>query len=422
VNFVDTAKVVVKAGSGGIGAVSFRHEKFIDKGGPDGGDGVDGGNVIFVASESENTLANFRFQKELAAEDGASGGKNRRHGKNGEDLLVKLPVGTQILASGELAADLVASGEQALIASGGRGGFGNAHFTSSTRQAPKFAEYGEPGEVKTLALELKMIADVGLIGLPNADKSTLLAKLSNARPEIADYPFTTLTPNLGVVDVNKNASLLLADIPGLIEGASAGKGLGHEFLKHVERTAVLVHLIDAYQPDIASAYQTIQKELAGYSGTLATKPQILALNKTEGLTASDTSKLASKLRKLAPKSTKVLAISASSGKNLDQLVAAASAAVKAYRRREQPASAASELPVITLADTSASFRVEKTASGFKVTGRKIDQFASRTDFANDQAVARLKDIMRKQGILHELARQGAKPGQAIGLKSGNLRY
>lgn len=422
-NFVDTATLIVRAGAGGNGAVSFRREKFIDKGGPNGGDGGDGGNVVFEASESENTLANFRFQKELAADDGQPGANSNKHGKSGQDLIIKVPVGTQIIANEELAADLTANGQQTIIASGGRGGFGNAHFKSSVRQAPKFAELGEPGEIKQLALELKMIADVGLIGLPNAGKSTLLARVSNAKPEIADYPFTTLTPNLGVVDVDKNSSLLFADIPGLIEGAASGKGLGHEFLRHVERTAVLIHLIDAYQPDIAKAYQTIQTELASYQADLSQRPQVIVINKTEGLTASDITKLTAPLKKLAPKA-KILAISASAGTGLDELKRQALAAVKTYRKKElasQPE--ASGLPVITLAETqSATWQVEKTSGGFKVSGDKIDKFAIRTDFANDQAIARLKDIMKKQGILHELARQGAKPGQTITVGHGHLSY
>lgn len=437
-NFVDTAKVVVSAGAGGMGAVSFRREKFIDKGGPDGGDGGNGGSVVFQASESENTLANFRYQKELAAEAGQPGGKNRRHGKNGEDLLTKVPVGTQILEGKKLLADLTTSGQRATIANGGRGGFGNAHFVSSIRQAPKFAEKGEPGETKKLALELKMIADVGLVGLPNAGKSTLLARLSNARPEIADYPFTTLTPNLGVVDIDSKNSLLFADIPGLIEGAASGKGLGHEFLRHVERTAVLVHLIDAYQADIASAYKTIQTELANYQVNLASRPQIVALSKTEGLSASETNQLVNKLKKLAPKA-KILAISANAGQNLAELKRLALAEVKKFRASEKTSASKAQsslsssaggaaepetnrLPIIRLADSSPGWQIEKTDDGWQVTGEKIEKFAARTDFSNTESVARLKDIMRKQGILHELARRGALAGDIISISGGALKY
>lgn len=276
--FVDKASVKVKAGDGGDGKLSFRHEKFIDKGGPDGGDGGHGADVVLLASRNQNTLANFRYQKELNAEPGQPGGKSRKHGKNGQALVVAVPVGTVAFdAQGVVIADLFEDGAKAVIAHGGKGGFGNAHFTSSTRQAPRVAEKGEPGEELTVTLELKMIADVGLVGLPNAGKSTLLSVISNARPEIANYPFTTLTPNLGVVDVDKKSSLLFADIPGLIEGAAEGKGLGDEFLRHVERTAVLVHLVDAYNEDVAQAYQTIQDELKAYKVDLSTRPQVVAL-------------------------------------------------------------------------------------------------------------------------------------------------
>jgi GTPase len=246
-SFIDKVLVSVAAGNGGNGVVSFRHEKFIDKGGPDGGDGGKGGDVVFVASRNQNTLAAFRYQKEIKADHGNAGSKRKKHGRSAKDLLVALPVGTVAsTADGTVVADLVEDGQRVIVAHGGRGGFGNAHFISSRRQAPKFAEKGDVGDAMDLTLELKMIADVGLVGLPNAGKSTLLSKISNARPEIANYPFTTLTPNLGVVDIDAGNSVLVADIPGLIEGAADGKGLGHDFLRHVERTAVILHLIDAY--------------------------------------------------------------------------------------------------------------------------------------------------------------------------------
>lgn len=411
----------MKAGSGGAGVVSFRHEKFIDRGGPDGGDGGNGGSVIFEASVSENTLAKFRNHPVLAAKDGEPGRKTRKHGKNGVDLIIKVPLGTQILAKDKVIADLTVFGQSATVASGGRGGFGNAHFVSSTRQAPKFAEKGESGETKEITLELKMIADVGLIGLPNAGKSTLLSRISNARPEIADYPFTTLTPNLGVVDTGKT-SLLFADIPGLIEGAAAGKGLGDEFLRHVERTAVLIHLIDAYHPDITAAYQTIQTELKNYRVDLSRRPQILAINKIEGLPSTDAKRLMSELGRATPK-TKILLISAKSGQNLEELVSAVALAVKNYRAKEKAKiHKSSDLPVIKLKSNSDTWQVEKSDDGFVVTGKKIEKFAERTDFSNTQAVARLRDIMRKSGVIHELDRQGAKPGSKVHILKNVLKY
>ncbi len=283
-SFVDAVTVKALAGAGGNGKLSFRREKFIAKGGPDGGDGGHGGDVVLLASRNQNTLAAFRYQKELKAESGKPGGNSNKHGKSGQDLLVAVPVGTVATGDdGDALADLTEDGQKVVIARGGRGGFGNAHFTSSRRQTPKFAEKGEPGEELELKLELKMIADVGLVGLPNAGKSTLLARLSNAHPEIANYPFTTLTPNLGVVDIGKKASVLFADIPGLIEGASSGKGLGHDFLRHVERTAVILHLIDAYHKDAADAYRTVRSELEAYSRDLVKRPEIVVLTKVEGL-------------------------------------------------------------------------------------------------------------------------------------------
>lgn len=285
--FIDEVTIQVRAGDGGNGRVSFRHEKFVDRGGPDGGDGGKGGDVVFMASRNQNTLVAFRYQKELIAEPGGPGGKTRKHGRNGKDLTVSVPVGTTISADGVVIGDLTEDEQTCIVAAGGRGGFGNAHFISSTRQAPKFAEPGGEGEEKALTLELKLIADVGLVGLPNAGKSTFLSVVSNARPKIADYPFTTLTPNLGVVDVEDGRSMLIADIPGLIEGAAEGKGLGDAFLRHVERTAVLLHLVDATSETIPEDYMTIEAELASYKVDLSAKPRIVALTKTDALLPED---------------------------------------------------------------------------------------------------------------------------------------
>ncbi|HUC86835.1 MAG TPA: GTPase ObgE, partial [Candidatus Saccharimonadales bacterium] len=270
--FADKIEIRVIAGRGGDGRLSFRHEKYRPRGGPDGGDGGRGGSVVLRADHNLNTLSAFRRRSRIAAPGGESGGGDRRHGRNGEDVLVAVPEGTQVFVGENLVVDLVSSGQEAVVARGGRGGFGNAHFTSSVRQAPRAIELGEPGEEKQLTLELKLVADVGLVGLPNAGKSTLLSVISNAKPEIGDYPFTTLTPNLGVVDF-EGQGFLVADIPGLIEGASQGKGLGDEFLRHIERTAVLLHLIDAYSDDVVRDYTLIHNELKSYSPALLQKPQ-----------------------------------------------------------------------------------------------------------------------------------------------------
>lgn len=422
-HFIDKVMVDVIAGNGGDGKLSFRHEKFIDKGGPDGGDGGKGGDVILVASRNENTLAVFRYQKEIKAQSGRPGDKTRKHGRSAPDLLVSVPVGTvAITEDGTVIADLTHDEQQVVIAKGGKGGFGNAHFTSSVRQAPNFAEKGEAGQTATLTLEIKMIADVGLVGLPNAGKSTLLSRISNARPEIADYPFTTITPNLGVVDIDKGTTVLFADIPGLIEGAADGKGLGHDFLRHIERTAVIVHLIDAYQEDVASAYTTVKEELKAYRADLAKRPEIVVLTKIEGLDSEIVNDLLQQLKKVVPAKAKVLAISALSGQGLKEMLFAVKAGV--VKAREKVAKVVEEgVPVLRLADETQAWQVEKQDDVFVVTGHRIEKFAGRTDFENEQAVRRLRDIMKKMGILHELVRQKIEPGNIIKIgRAGKFEY
>ncbi|MDZ7786026.1 MAG: GTPase ObgE [Candidatus Saccharibacteria bacterium] len=413
--FVDKVQVEVKAGSGGNGVVSFRHEKFVDKGGPDGGDGGDGGDVIFVASQNQNTLASFRFQKLVKAENGTGGGKRKKHGKKGGDLRVEVPVGTVITdTAGELIADLPRENDEARVAEGGKGGFGNAHFTSSRRQTPRIAEKGDPGEQRMLTLELKTIADVGLVGLPNAGKSTFLATVSNAKPEVADYPFTTLTPNLGVVDIDGEA-MVFADIPGLIEGASEGKGLGDDFLRHVERTRVLLHLVDAYNNSLTKAYDTIQEELASYKIDLSRKPQIVALTKIEGLDKELLDDRLRQLKKSVPETVEVHAISSKSTQGLSRLLRAVHHLAQRTREEEladEPEE--DELPVITLED-SQKWRVEETENGFKVSGQKIERFAQRSDVNDFHSLQRLRDIMKKMGIMHELERRGVETGHKIAI-------
>lgn len=424
-NFIDKVTVSVFAGNGGDGKVSFRHEKFIDKGGPDGGDGGNGGDVVLVASRNQNTLATFRYDKELKAEPGQPGGKSRKHGRSAKDLRVPVPVGTiATREDGKVLADLTVDGQEAVIAKGGRGGFGNAHFVSSRRQAPKFAEKGEPGEELMVQFELKVIADVGLVGLPNAGKSTLLSRVSNARPEIADYPFTTLKPNLGVVDIDKETSVLFADIPGLIEGASQGKGLGHEFLRHIERTAVIVHLVEAYNDDVAKTYQTVKQELGDYEPSLLTRPEIVVLTKIDGLDEEIVQDLLAQLKKVAPKDATVLAISAQSGQGLKELLYAVKSAVQTARTKtEEQAEELEAVPVLTLDDTAAEWKVQKVEDGFLVSGARIEQFARRTDFDNEEGLQRLRDIMQRSGIMHELVRQGINPDDQIHInRSGSFPY
>ncbi len=422
--FVDRVSVKLKAGDGGNGAVSFRHEKFVDRGGPDGGDGGDGGDIILLASNNQNTLAAFRYQKQIVAENGQAGSMRRRHGKSGEDLIVAVPVGTVIVKDEEILADLTADGQQAIVAKGGKGGFGNAHFVSSTRQAPKVAEKGEDGEVLEAVLELKVIADVGIVGLPNAGKSTFLSVISNARPEIADYPFTTLKPNLGMSDID-GKSLLFADIPGLIEGAHAGKGLGDEFLRHVERTAVLLHLIDIYNEDITGAYKTIMAELAAYKIDLADRPQIVALTKVEGASEKQVEIALKELKKIVPRGTSTAAISSSSSDGIKALLRVIAKLVDKTHKQSQTAPKKPRLPVIGLREDDDSWQVQKTKNGFVVTGRKIERFARRTHFGDGPSEQRLRDIMRKMGIVRELTRQDLETGQKITIGQpaiGSIEY
>lgn len=412
--FIDVATVVIKAGDGGSGKISFRRERYVAKGGPDGGDGGDGGDVVFIASNNENTLANFRFQKELKASDGGGGENAKRHGKNGADLEVNVPVGTQVLVNGELLADLTDVGQRVVIAKGGKGGFGNAHFTSSTRQTPRVAEKGEAGQELTCNLELKMIADVGLVGLPNAGKSTLLARVSNAKPEIANYAFTTLRPNLGVVKIDGSKELLFADIPGLIEGASEGKGLGDEFLRHVERTTILIHLIDAYNDDVVEAYKTIQAELKAYKIDMSSKPQVIVLNKIDGLDDDIVSDLKKQLSKVT-EGNEVYAISAQSGIGLKPLLFAVYSLVEIEKARiaKIQATLASQMPIITLEKKEEPWTVEISEFEIRIRGEKIERFASKTDFESEDATNRLRDIMRKMGILRKLEQLEATPGLPI---------
>lgn len=415
--FVDTATVTIQAGKGGDGAVSFRHEIYVDKGGPDGGDGGKGGDVIFEATENLNTLLDFRYQPELKAQPGGNGAKAKRHGKSGKNLIVKVPMGTLVKRKGVMIADLTKNKQQAVVARGGDGGYGNAHFKSSVRQTPRMAERGEPGDSFEAELELKLLADVGLVGLPNAGKSTFLSVVTNARPEIANYAFTTLSPNLGVATVD-DTDLLIADIPGLIEGAAEGKGLGDQFLRHVERTAVLLHLIDAYSNDVANDYSTIRNELKKYSENLAQLPEVIALTKTEGLDDEIIAMQAEAIRSAAGKDVPVVTISSTAHKNLTETLRLLKERVATARAKESSLGedeADDSLPVISLSnkDAESAWTVEKDDGVFVVRGEKIEKFARRTNFDQFEGVNRLRDIMKKMGIMHELRRLGAESDSRV---------
>lgn len=328
--FLDQAKIYVRSGDGGAGCVSFRREKFIEFGGPDGGDGGRGGDVWVECVEGLNTLIDYRFQQHFKAKTGNHGMGKQRNGGKGEDIILKVPKGTEILEEdGEtVIADLTTPGERILLAKGGNGGFGNLYFKSSTNRAPRHANPGAPGEEKWIWLRLKLIADAGLVGLPNAGKSTFLAAVSAAKPKIADYPFTTLHPGLGVVRVDQR-EFVMADIPGLIEGAHEGHGLGDRFLGHVERCGVLLHLVDGTQDDVAGAYKTIRKELKAYGGGLADKPEVLVLSKADALDEDTRAEKLAALKKAARK-TPLLA-SAASGENIDKVLRLCLRAIDQHR-------------------------------------------------------------------------------------------
>ncbi len=435
--FTDTAKVSLKAGDGGNGAVSFRREIYIPKGGPDGGDGGKGGDIVFKADKDTNTLIDFRYTPILTAENGKNGSGTRSAGRSGKDLIVEVPIGTVVKRDGKVLADLTEDGQTAIIAKGGEGGFGNAHFKSSTRQAPIIAEVGEPGEEFEAELELKSVADVGLVGLPNAGKSTFLSVVSNAKPEIADYPFTTITPNLGVATIDEK-DILIADIPGLIEGASEGKGLGHDFLRHVDRTAVLLHLVDIYNNDAGEAYKTIRTELEKYSD-LKDRPEVVALTKCEGVDKDIIDMQTASILAVNP-NARVFTISSAAHTGLKELLRelkeevlsssnagprpsgpspwAAGANPRAAALRNAPLLDEDSTPVISLSDKElkSTWKVEKTEDGkFVVTGEKIEKFARRTDLNNYASVNRLRDIMKKLGIRAELTSMGAEPESIISI-------
>jgi GTPase len=337
--FLDEAKVYIRSGDGGNGCVSFRREKFIEYGGPNGGDGGDGGDVIAQAVDGLNTLIDYRYQQHFMAKNGRGGMGKDRHGANGADAVLKVPVGTQIYEEdgATLLADLTEAGQRAPLAHGGNGGFGNAHFKSSTNRTPRHANPGQPGTELTIRLRLKLIADAGIIGLPNAGKSTFLAAVSAAKPKIADYPFTTLHPQLGVVDVDSR-EFVLADIPGLIEGAHEGVGLGDRFLGHVERCRVLLHIIDGTGEDAGEAYKTVRAELLAYAHGLADKPEIVALNKADALSADDIKQQVARLKRAAKKTP--LVVSAVSGEGVAEVLRALMKVIDENRRSTAEPSAA----------------------------------------------------------------------------------
>ncbi|MCD6520162.1 MAG: GTPase ObgE [Anaerolineae bacterium] len=410
--FFDEATIYVHAGKGGDGCVSFRREKFVPFGGPNGGNGGRGGHVYLRVNSQMNTLVPFTRRKHFRAEDGAHGMGKGMHGKNGQDLYIDVPPGTVVrdAKTGELLGDLTEEGQVLLVARGGRGGRGNEAFKSSTKQAPRFAERGEPGEERTLKLELKIIADVGLVGKPNAGKSTLLASVSAARPKIADYPFTTLSPNLGVVEVDAKRSFVMADIPGLIEGAHQGAGLGLQFLRHIERTRLLVHLLDGTSPDPVADYRAINRELALYSEKLAAKPQVVVLNKIDLPEAQ--AKLPQIRRDLAKEAGEVLAISAVTRQGVRELLY-----LLAERLEELPQEEPEEELFVFRPhekEESKAFQITQEAPGvFRLSGKEIERLAIMTDWNNEEAIERFERILNARGISAALEEAGVRLGDTV---------
>jgi GTP-binding protein len=422
VMFLDEAKLLVKAGDGGRGSASMRREKFVPRGGPDGGDGGRGGSVYFVADPEKSTLIDFRYRRQFRAESGGNGGAQRAHGKAGPDLEIPVPPGTIVRSlEGELLADLDEPGKRVLVARGGRGGLGNVHFATPTHRAPRIAQKGEPGEEIWLTLELRLIADVGIIGVPNAGKSTFLAATTRATPKIAAYPFTTLSPNLGVAAIGERL-LTLADIPGLIEGAHAGVGLGHEFLRHISRTKVLLHLIDGSAADPIAAYQTVNAELALFDEALAKKPQVVAINKIDE--PSVQARLPELHAAFASLGVEPLDLSASTGEGvaavlarivvlLDELAAAAISGV---------VSAVEEPVVLRPQPARETFVVEREDGGFRVIGRRVERIVAMTDFENEEAAAFLQRQLKKLGVSDALTRAGVQAGDVVRIGKVELEW
>ncbi len=409
--FIDKSKIRVLSGRGGNGMVAWRREKYVDKGGPAGGDGGRGGDVYLIADENMSTLMDFKHKSVFKAESGENGGIKNMHGACAKDLFIKVPLGTVVrdVKSGNIIADLTKHEQKALVAKGGRGGRGNARFATAQKRAPQFCEPGEPGIERELFLELKLLADVGLLGMPNAGKSTLISRISSAKPKIADYPFSTLIPNLGVVKKRSGDGYVVADIPGLIEGASEGVGLGYEFLRHVERCRFLVHLIDATEENPYENYQKINKELEKHSEHLANLYQIVVLNKIDSI---DEEKRENLFKQFKSNTSDVFMISAVTGENLDKLLDFMGAKVDEIPKTDSQVVVEEDLDAYNNDDSHFDiFKVSKDT--FIVQGGKIARLAAVTDERNSEQVIRLQNILKSMGVFDELAKKGIKDGDTI---------
>jgi len=417
--FVDYAKIYVKGGDGGNGIVAFRREKYVPMGGPAGGDGGRGGNVVLVADEGLSTLMDFKYRRHFKAERGAHGQGKNMHGASGEDLVIRVPVGTVVRddSTGEVLADLIQPGKEVIVARGGRGGRGNARFVSSVNRAPNIAENGEPGEERWIRLELKLLADVGLVGFPNAGKSTLISVISAAKPKIADYPFTTLVPNLGVVQTRHHESFVVADIPGLIEGAHQGAGLGHDFLRHIERTRVLVFVLDTAETegrDCLQDYLVLRQELEAFNPELAARPFLIAANKM------DLPEAQANLKKLQDEfGNAVLPISAATGQGTDILIDRVWQLLSLVPREKV---LAGEAEVVRRFEEEEPFTIEKIDGVFEVKGKRIEKLVAMTNFDTDDGLQRFQRIIEKIGLEEALRNMGIQEGDTVRIKDLEFEY
>ncbi len=419
--FIDHAKIYIKAGDGGNGAVSFHREKYITNGGPDGGDGGKGGDVVFYASDDISTLHNFRFKHKFVAEDGGKGLARKMYGRGAEDLRIPVPVGTMIYdnETGKLICDLAEDGQEMIVAKGGRGGQGNIHFSNSVRQAPNFARAGIPGEEFNLKIELKLIADVGLVGFPNVGKSTLLSVISSAKPKIADYHFTTIEPILGVVTVG-DTSFVAADIPGIIEGASGGAGLGHDFLRHIERTRLLIHVVDVSGCEDRNPiedFDKINSELELFNPLLAARPQIVAANKVDQTSEED---LEAFISEMTVRGYEVYPISAAIGEGTGKLIEAAARKLQTLPKPVLVAVTNEE--TIYKYEPEELFTIEKNNDVYSVVGPWVKNLVDSTNFDDSDSLQYFQRIIRKKGIIDALKKAGIREGDTVSMYSLEFEY
>ena len=426
--FTDRAKIIIRSGKGGDGHVSFRRELYVPAGGPDGGDGGRGGDVIFEVDEGLNTLNEFRHRRKYSAKDGQEGGKRRCHGSDGEDIVLRVPEGTVVYEaeSGKVIADMSGNNRRQVILKGGRGGKGNMHYATATMQAPKYAQPGQPAQELEVRLELKVIADVGLVGYPNVGKSTFLSRVTNAQPKIANYHFTTLTPNLGVVDLDGQDGFVIADIPGLIEGASQGVGLGHEFLRHIERTRVMIHIVDAASTEGRDPVEDIYKinsELEAYNKEIASRPQVIAANKTDVIWQEDEDPVARLKREFEPKGIRVFPISAVTGKGVRELLYY----VKSLLDSTEKKSITFEqeyFPEDMLIRENLPYTVERVEDGhvFVVEGPKIERMLGYTNLESEKGFAFFQRFLKESGILEDLENKGIQEGDTVRMYGFEFDY